>query len=65
MPLLLVPHVTSSVDGVLWPREAHLALALAPDMVARPGLRPHRRVGSFTRLTLALVADVYATVLED
>eukprot|EP00959_Pyramimonas_sp_CCMP1952_P358126 7498764-Pyramimonas_sp.AAC.1 len=65
VPLLLAPHVINRVDGVLRPREAHLALALALDMVARPGLRPHRRVGSFTGLTLALVADVYATVLED
>eukprot|EP00959_Pyramimonas_sp_CCMP1952_P181627 3797328-Pyramimonas_sp.AAC.1 len=34
-------------------------------MVAGSGLRPRRRTGASTRLTLAFLADVYAAVLED
>eukprot|EP00959_Pyramimonas_sp_CCMP1952_P329141 6890507-Pyramimonas_sp.AAC.1 len=65
MPLLLAPSFISSVEGVLCPGEAHFALALAPVLVSGSGLRPRRRAGAFTRLTLTFLPEVYAAVLED
>eukprot|EP00959_Pyramimonas_sp_CCMP1952_P320487 6706694-Pyramimonas_sp.AAC.1 len=65
MLLLLAPSIISSVEGVLWPVEARNSLALAPVLVARPGLRPRRRAGAFYQTHPCLLADVYAVVLED
>eukprot|EP00959_Pyramimonas_sp_CCMP1952_P317233 6639534-Pyramimonas_sp.AAC.1 len=65
MLLLLVPSFINSAEAALRPGDAHLALALAPVLVAGSGQRPRRRAGAFARLTLAFLADVYAAVLED